>query len=200
MAEPLAVCLHAGRQAGPLLGKRVLVTGSGPIGVLCMMVARRAGAAEIVATDVADAPLKIAAELAADRTINVAADADALAPYAADKGSFDVLFEASGNVQALVAAFDVLRPRGVVVQVGIGGAPVTLPLNTVVAKEFELRGTFRFHEEFALAVELMGKRLIDVTAAGHRVDADRSRGRSVRTRRRSIAGHESATGIWLRSP
>ncbi len=61
MAEPLAVCLHAGRQAGPLLGRRVLVTGSGPIGILCMMVARRAGAAEIVATDIADAPLKVAA-------------------------------------------------------------------------------------------------------------------------------------------
>ena len=34
MAEPLAVCLHAGKQAGPLLGKRVLVTGCGPIGAL----------------------------------------------------------------------------------------------------------------------------------------------------------------------
>ena len=162
MAEPLAVCLHAGRQAGPLLGRRVLVTGSGPIGILCMMVARRAGAAEIVATDVTDAPLKIAGQLAADRTINVAKTPDALAPYAADKGHFDVLFEASGNQQALIAAFDVLRPRGVIVQVGIGGGPATLPLNTIVAKEFELRGTFRFHEEYALGVELMGKGLIDV--------------------------------------
>ena len=162
MAEPLAVCLHAGRQAGPLLGRRVLVTGSGPIGVLCMLVARRAGAAEIVATDIADAPLRIAGQLAADRTINVATAPDALAPYAADKGSFDVLFEASGNSQALAAAFDVLKPRGIVVQVGIGGGQATLPLNTVVAKELELRGTFRFHEEYALAVELMGKGLIDV--------------------------------------
>ncbi len=73
-----------------------------------------------------------------------------------------MLFEASGNQQALIAAFDVLRPRGVIVQVGIGGGPATLPLNTVVAKEFELRGTFRFHEEYALAVELMGRGLIDV--------------------------------------
>ncbi len=162
MAEPLAVCLHAGRQAGPLLGRRVLVTGSGPIGVLCMLVARRAGAAEIVATDIADAPLRIAGQLAADRTINVATTPDALAPYAADKGSFDVLFEASGNSQALAAAFDILKPRGIVVQVGIGGGQATLPLNTVVAKELELRGTFRFHEEYALAVELMGKGLIDV--------------------------------------
>ena len=161
MAEPLAVCLHAGRQAGSLLGRRVLITGSGPIGVLCMMVARLAGAAEIVMTDVADAPLAIADKLGADRTINVANDADALKPYAADKGSFDVLFEASGNAKALVQAFDVMRPRSVIVQVGLGGDAL-VPLNTIVAKEFELRGTFRFHEEYALAVELMGKCLIDV--------------------------------------
>ena len=161
MAEPLAVCLHAARQAGPLLGRRVLVTGSGPIGALCMMAARRAGAAEIVATDVADAALSIAKKIGADRTINVASSPDVLATYGADKGTFDVLFEASGNQQALVSALDVLRPGGIIVQVGLGGS-VTLPINTIVAKEIQLRGTFRFHEEFALAVELMGKGLIDV--------------------------------------
>ena len=161
MAEPLAVCLHAARQAGPLLGKRVLVTGSGPIGALCMMAARRAGAAEIVATDLAEAALTIARKIGADRTINVAAEPDMLATYGADKGTFDVLFEASGNEQALVSALNVIRPGGIIVQVGLGGS-VTLPINTIVAKEIQLRGTFRFHEEFALAVELMGKGLIDV--------------------------------------
>ncbi|MYA89279.1 MAG: alcohol dehydrogenase catalytic domain-containing protein, partial [Boseongicola sp. SB0662_bin_57] len=39
-AEPLAVCLHAARKAGDILGKRVLVTGCGPIGLLCILVAR----------------------------------------------------------------------------------------------------------------------------------------------------------------
>ena len=161
MAEPLAVCLHAAKQAGALLGKRVLVTGSGPIGALCMMAARRAGAAQIVATDVADAALAVATKIGAERVINVATEPDVLATYGAGKGTFDVLFEASGNQQALVSGLDVLRPGGIVVQVGLGGS-VTLPINTIVAKEIQLRGTFRFHEEFALAVELMGKSLIDV--------------------------------------
>ena len=49
MAEPLAVCLHATNIAGSLLGKSVLVTGCGPIGVLSIMCARRAGADLIVA-------------------------------------------------------------------------------------------------------------------------------------------------------
>ena len=59
-AEPLAVCLHAVAQAGPLEGTRVLVTGAGPIGVLTVAAARHAGAAEIVATDVIDEPLAFA--------------------------------------------------------------------------------------------------------------------------------------------
>ncbi len=162
MAEPFAVCLHAARRAGPLLGKRVLVTGSGPIGALCIVAARRAGAAEIVATDVTSAPAQIVTKLGADRFIDVATDAAALAAYGVDKGTFDVLLEASGNDKALAAAFDVLRPGGIIVQVGLGGT-ATLPINTLVAKELELRGTFRFHEEFALAVELLAKGLVDVT-------------------------------------
>jgi L-idonate 5-dehydrogenase len=159
MAEPLAVCLHAGRRAGPLLGRRVLITGAGPIGQLMVVVARRAGAAEIVVTDVTETPLKLAKAQGADATVDVAADGGAMTPYAKDKGAFDVLFEASGNEAALVGAFDMLRPGAVIVQLGLGGT-FTLPINTIVAKEFELRGTFRFHEEFALAVQLMGAGLI----------------------------------------
>ena len=102
MAEPLAVALHAVNRAGPLLGKRVLVTGCGPIGALVVIAA-----------------------------------------------------------QALRGAFDALRPRGVIVQLGLGGE-MTLPINTIVAKEFDLRGAFRFHAEFATAVELINKRLVDL--------------------------------------
>ncbi len=159
--EPLAVCLHAARRAGPLLGKRVLVTGCGPIGALCVLAAHAAGAAEIVATDIADATLAVVAKLGVAKTLNTAADPDALKPYEADKGAFDALFEASGNMRALTGAFAALRPQGVIVQVGTGG-DFTLPISVLVAKEFELRGTFRFHEEFATAVAMISARRIDV--------------------------------------
>ena len=161
LAEPLSVALHAVQRAGPLLGRRVLVTGCGPIGALIVIAARRAGAAHITATDVGDFPLRAALKVGADEAINVAARPEALAAFSADKGSFDVLFEASGNQRALVGAFDALRPRGIIVQVGLGGE-MTLPINAIVAKEFDLRGAFRFHEEFAVAVELLNKGLVDV--------------------------------------
>jgi L-idonate 5-dehydrogenase len=161
MAEPLSVALHAVNRAGPLLGKSVLVTGCGPIGALLVIAARRAGATEIVVTDIAAAPLRAAMKVGADRVINVAETPDALAAYSADKGHFDVLFEASGNQRALLSAFDALCPRGIVLQVGLGGE-MSLPINTIVTKEFDLRGAFRFHAEFAVAVELLNKRLVDV--------------------------------------
>ncbi len=161
MAEPLSVALHAVRRAGSLLGKRVLVTGCGPIGALAIIAARRAGAAHIVATDVGAHTLGKALQVGADEVVNVAEEPDGLARFAVDKGSFDVLFEASGNARALVGAFDAVRPRGIIVQLGLGGE-MTLPVNTIVAKEFDLRGAFRFHEEFAMAVELLNKGLVDV--------------------------------------
>ena len=161
MAEPLAVTLHATMRAGQMLGKRVLVTGCGPIGILSILSARRAGAAEIVATDLSDFTLEMARKVGADRTINMASDPQGLAAYGADKGHFDVLYECSGAAPALTAGIGALRPRGVILQLGLGG-DMSLPMMAITAKELDLRGSFRFHSEFAVGVGLMQKGLIDV--------------------------------------
>lgn len=161
MGEPLAVTLHATKRAGDMLGKRVLVTGCGPIGVLSILAARRAGAAEIVATDLSDFTLALAGRAGADRVINTGAEPEALAAYGADKGYFDVLYECTGVAAALAGGIAALRPRGVILQLGLGG-DMTLPMMAITAKELDLRGSFRFHAEFAVGVGLMQKGLIDV--------------------------------------
>jgi L-idonate 5-dehydrogenase len=160
-AEPFAVTLHAVARAGSLLGKRVLVTGCGPIGALAIIAARAHGAREIVATDVTDAVLEKVRQIGADRTINVATHHDELGAYSANKGYFDVQFEASGNERAVRSGLEVLKPRSILVQLGLGG-DVSIPQNVVVAKEIEMRGTFRFHEEFGLAVDLINQRKVDM--------------------------------------
>ena len=160
LAEPLSVGLHAIQRAGSVFGKQVLVTGCGPIGTLLIGALRRAGAARIVAVDIADKPLECARAMGADETINIAKQPEALAPFAVNKGVFDVMFEASGNDRALRNGLDVVAPRGVIVSIGLGGDS-TLPLNQLVGKELELRGTFRFHEEFAVAVRFLNEGLID---------------------------------------
>jgi len=55
-----------------------------------------------------------------------------------------------------------LRPGGTLVQVGLGGAETPVPMNLVVSKEITLRGTFRFHAEFEMAVSLLARGAIDV--------------------------------------
>src|ERR671912_335013 len=158
--EPLAVCLHAVNRAGPLLGKKVMITGAGPIGMLTLLAARSAGAAEIVITDVADAPLSLAKRIGADEAVNVATQGETLKRFHADKGYFDVMFEASGNPAALRPAFECVRPAAVVVLIGIGGE-ASLMLNVLVAKEVDLRGTFRFDQEFDWAVDAIAHGRID---------------------------------------
>jgi L-idonate 5-dehydrogenase len=61
----------------------------------------------------------------------------------------------------VLAGISALRPRGILVQLGLGG-DMTLPMMQVTAKEIDLRGCFRFHEEFPLAVEMISKGLVDV--------------------------------------
>ena len=160
-AEPFAVTLHAIVRAGAMTGKRLLVTGCGPIGALAIIAARAHGAQEIVATDVSDFTLGLAKQVGADQVVNVASGPDALAAFKADKGYFDVMIEASGNEAALRAGLECLKPRGVLVQLGLGG-DILVPQNMIVAKEIEIRGSFRFHEEFALAVDLINRRRVDL--------------------------------------
>ena len=161
MAEPLSVVLHAARRAGDLMGRRVLVTGCGPIGQLAVLVARAAGAAEIVATDMTPFTLEMAKTVGADMVHNIADEAGALDRYAARKGHFDLLFECSGVAQALGGAVPAMRPGGVIMQLGLGG-DMTLPVQAMTAKELELRGSFRFHAEFFTAVKMMQAGRLDV--------------------------------------
>jgi len=157
--EPLAVALHAINQAGNLAGKRVLVTGAGPIGALVVAAAKLHGALEVVATDIVEEALKFAVEVGADKTINVATHNEDLAAFGDNKGYFDIVIEASGNARALYSGMDVIVPRGRFIQLGLGGE-ANFPQSVVVTKEIEIYGSFRFHEEFSWAVELINAKRI----------------------------------------
>lgn len=161
MAEPLSVALHAVNRAGNLLGKTVMVTGCGPIGAMCILAARRAGAAKIVAIDISDFPLRYARSCGADLVVNSLTEPQALDVLKLDKGQVDVLIECSGSEAALANAIQYMAPGGIIVQLGMGGA-MTLPVMQITAKELELRGSFRFHKEFPEAVSYMASGLIDV--------------------------------------
>lgn len=162
MSEPLAVCLNAVTEAGSLVGKRVLVSGCGPTGCLTIVAALVAGADEIIATEIAEAPLTIAAALGADQIINIAQNAGDLAPLKRGKGRVDVVFECSGAALALQTAAEVIRPRGTIVTVGLG-PDIPLPLGLVVTKEIVLKGSFRFDGTFGTAARLIDTGRVNVS-------------------------------------
>jgi L-idonate 5-dehydrogenase len=164
MGEPLAVALHAVQQGAPVTGRRVLITGAGPIGCLVLLAARHAGASQICVTDLADPPLQTAIGLGADEAINVARDTATLERYGSDKGYFDTVIECSGSIKALEASVDAVRAGGTIVQVGfppVGNQP--FPINRLLAKEINYKGSFRFHQEFEWAIDFLAKERIDVS-------------------------------------
>ncbi len=164
MAEPLAVALHAVRRAGSLVGKSVLVTGVGPIGSLLVLAAKRAGAAHIAVTDVADAALKRAEALGIDEAVNAVTSPERVDAWYANKGTFDVTFECSGNAAAIATAIQATAPGGCVVQVGMLGVPTAdVAVNRMVSREVDWLGAFRFDGEYGAAVHELASGAIDVS-------------------------------------
>ena len=161
MAEPLAVCLHAIKQAGDIFGKKVLIIGSGPIGTLGVLSARRAGAEEILVTDISDKALEFSNLVGADKVINTSKNYPQIEKFQVGKGYFDLAIECSGSASGINDAIKCLKPKGTLIQLGLGG-DILMPLVSVTTKELNIKGSFRFHSEFELAVKMMKKKLIDV--------------------------------------
>ncbi|MEX3857798.1 L-idonate 5-dehydrogenase [Paraburkholderia sp. BR10923] len=162
MAEPLAVALHAVKQAGSLVGARVLLVGCGPIGCILLSVARRAGAHRVIAVDLSERALQVARQLGADQTVN-AADTATIAAWSDRRGTFDVVIEASGSPAGLDTALRSARAGGTVIQVGnlpAGQSPVAA--NLVMAKELCYRGSFRFTDEYAVAADEIAAGKLDL--------------------------------------
>lgn len=171
LAEPLGVALHGINVAGGVEGKRVVVSGSGPIGLLAAAAAVAKGAAEVVSTDVLAGPLDRARQLGA-HPVRVggaggagsagdagSADAQGGAGEELPRGHFDVALECSGIPAAVSATIEAVRPAGVHAQIGMMGAgPQPIALATLIAKEIQLRGCFRFNTEIDEAIELLAAR------------------------------------------
>jgi len=163
-AEPLAVALHAVERAGPMLGRSMLITGSGPIGLLVLLAARRAGAETICITDILDEPLALAQQIGADMTINVGQGGGSLEQEIQRNAGFEVAFEVSGNPAGLGTCLEAVRSGATVVQVGtLPPGPFPVAGNLVMAKEIDLRGAMRFDREFAHSVACLDRGLVDVT-------------------------------------
>lgn len=149
LAEPLGVALHACTMAGDLTGKRVAVSGAGPIGLLTVLAAKARGAAVVVAADMLAGPLERARQVGADEVYQAGNEA-------IPAGEFDIAFECSSAPASIAACLAALKPRGVLAQVGILPAkPISLDMSALVSREITWLGCFRFDDEIDEAIALI---------------------------------------------
>ncbi|MCE3551001.1 L-idonate 5-dehydrogenase [Pseudonocardia sp. RS11V-5] len=165
LAEPLAVAMHAVSRAGDLRGRTVLVNGAGPIGSLVVAAAKHAGAAAVVASDIAEASLEVARAMGADETVDVST------------GSLpedvELVFEASGAPAALGSVLRATARGGTLVQVGnLPGAAVSAALGDLVTREITWIGSYRFVEEISDALAAMAAGLDVTPVISHRFPID----------------------------
>jgi L-iditol 2-dehydrogenase len=165
LCEPLAVGVHAATRAGVSGGHRVLVTGAGPIGLVCMQVAKAFGAVHVTMTDVNTDRLVFARAHGADAVVAVqglsVADA-AAAVKAAAGGPVDAVMECCGISSALQTAIAAAAPRAALALVGMGADSVALPLLEASVREVDLRPIFRYRHAYPTAIALLAAGKVDV--------------------------------------
>ena len=163
MLEPFAVALHAVKRSGGVSGKRVLVTGGGPIGVLVAKTAKAFGGAPVVVSDILATRRETALKLGADVALDPSARDLAGQVRDISGDGFDVIFEASGSRSALRQTFEFVRPGGTIVQIGtLGTEDVPIPVNQLMVREVSLIGSMRYGHVFDEAIRLIATRQIDL--------------------------------------
>jgi threonine 3-dehydrogenase len=138
LMEPFGNAAHA-CSYGRLRSQVVLVLGCGPIGCMCVGIARADGASRIVAVDRNPFRLELAQAMGADAVVEAGASDEAVLEAAG--GPLDCALEMSGAPAAVAAATRLVRPGGWISLLGIGDAPATLDLSRdVVMKGLTLYG------------------------------------------------------------
>lgn len=150
-AEPLAVTIHAAKQGGDLQGKKVFISGVGPIGCLAVAAVKALGAAEIICSDISQRCLDLALEMGATKVLH--ATEGNFSEYLQNKGEFDVSFEASGHISSIERCLAVTKAKGTIVQIGMGSSIPQFNMMPLISKEINWKGSFRFVEEFNTAVK-----------------------------------------------
>ena len=156
LIEPLSVAVWAAHKANIEPGDRVLVTGAGPVGLLCADVARARGA-EVTVSDTNPNRLAVAERRGARAVVDVTA-----APLVEQVEPVDVILECSGAGPAVQQAFTVAAPAARIVLVGLGAPTMELPVATIQIKELQVTGTFRYANCYPAAIALAASGAVDL--------------------------------------
>lgn len=169
--EPITVCLHPILRLDNLLGKDVVVTGAGTIGLLAIQIFKAMGCKKIIASDISSEKLELALKIGATNICNPLNES--LEEYCLSEleDGADIVFESSGAPSAKISAIQVAKGRGTVLLVGTSHSPVNFTatqFETVTRNELNLVGSWMSYsapfpgQEWTTAVWMLSAGLIDV--------------------------------------
>ena len=156
LAEPLANIVHLFRLAAPAPFFRLAIVGAGTMGALALMTSQRIGASDVLVVDVNDQRLAAMRELGAAATLNTSTpETVAEAQQLAGRG-FEVVIDASGSASARQMAFDLCRPGGQVVLLGMGTQRSEINFVNSIRKEHRVVMSFAYTPvDFRRALDLL---------------------------------------------
>lgn len=154
LVEPLAVGVHAVGLAEPEPGAPACVLGAGPIGVMCALALRAAGAERVVVVEPGD-HRRARIERLGFAGVELEG-AHASVPEALGGELPAAVFECAGHPQALGLALELVAPGGTVVACGVLEEPVAVNQLLLILKEARLLGAFAYRRrDFERAIELL---------------------------------------------
>ena len=162
LVEPLAVGLHAVKKAHIRPGDVALVTGCGTIGLVTAMAALAGGCSKVIITDVIQQKLDMASSFGMIPVNVTSQSLNDVVMENTDGWGADIIFEASGNGDAISVIFEPLCPGGRVMFIGMPVKPVTIDIVSAQAKEARIETIFRYAHVYPRALSLMESGKINV--------------------------------------
>lgn len=157
MIEPLAVTVHAVKRAGDVTGKKIVVLGAGPIGILLAQSAKALGASEVMVTDVSDYRLDLAKLCGADFTVNTKENdfGEALVRnFGVDKA--DVIYDCAGNDITINQAIRWARKGSTIILVAVFADMAKADMAVLNDHELDLNTSMMYrHEDYLDAIHLV---------------------------------------------
>jgi threonine dehydrogenase-like Zn-dependent dehydrogenase len=164
IAEPLANIVHLFRIAAPTPFFRMGIVGGGTMGSLALLAAKRLGVREILVQDLSDARLAVARKMGASAALNVSSEEGRAEARRIAGNGFDLMLDASGVGAARQAAFDLCRPGGTVVLLGMGAEKSEIDFVTSIRKEHRVVMSFAYTPaDFERSLALLTAGEIDLT-------------------------------------
>ncbi|RWD68458.1 NAD(P)-dependent alcohol dehydrogenase [Mesorhizobium sp.] len=163
MVEPFAIGMQAAARARIVPGDVAVVVGCGPIGIMIALAALAGGCSKVLISDFSAPKLEIAGQYPGIVPVNVGEQSlvDAVRS-ATDNWGADIVFEASGSPKAFANLFDIVRPGGAVVLVGLPVETVELNVPAAISKEVRIETVFRYANMFDRALQLIASGKVDL--------------------------------------